>query len=106
MAKLCKAGIQLREQVDDAFPDRDRTSDGWIGDKRHSARKSDHNPTAAYSTSVVGGIGYFDGTSDYLSLSSTSLNLGQSTRKERQKGANHGHHLLRSSSNLTRSCKS
>ena len=46
MAKLCKAGIQLREQVDDAFPDRDRTSDGWIGDKRHSARKSDHNPTA------------------------------------------------------------
>jgi len=45
MAKLCKAGIQLREQVDDAFPDRDRTSDGWIGDKRHSARKSDHNPT-------------------------------------------------------------
>ena len=46
MAKLCKAGIQLREQLDDAFPDRDRTSDGWIGDKRHSARKSDHNPTA------------------------------------------------------------
>jgi len=33
-------------------------------------------PTAAYSTSVVGGSGYFDGTSDYLSLSSTSLNLG------------------------------
>jgi hypothetical protein len=46
MPKLCKAGQQLREQVDDAFPDRDRTSDGWIGDKRHSARKSDHNPTA------------------------------------------------------------
>jgi hypothetical protein len=46
MPKLCKAGIQLREQVDDAFPDRDRASDGWIGDKRHSARKSDHNPTA------------------------------------------------------------
>ncbi len=46
MAKLCKAGQQLREQIDDAFPDRDRTSDGWIGDSKHAARKSDHNPTA------------------------------------------------------------
>lgn len=41
---LCKAGQQLREQIDDAFPDRDRKSDGWIGDASHSARKSDHNP--------------------------------------------------------------
>lgn len=44
--KLCKAGQQLRLQVDDSFPDRDRTSDGWIGDARHSARTSDHNPDA------------------------------------------------------------
>lgn len=44
MPKLCKAGQQLREQIDDAFPDRDRTSDGWLGDTRHAARKSDHNP--------------------------------------------------------------
>jgi len=42
--KLCKAGQQLREQFDDTFPDRDRRSDGWIGDLRHSARPSDHNP--------------------------------------------------------------
>jgi hypothetical protein len=42
--KLCKAGQQLREQFDDSFPDRDRRSDGWIGDTRHSARPSDHNP--------------------------------------------------------------
>jgi hypothetical protein len=42
--RLSKAAIQLREQIDDAFPDRDRTSDGWIGDTRHGARKSDHNP--------------------------------------------------------------
>jgi hypothetical protein len=44
--KLCKAGQQLRLQVDDSYPDRDRTSDGWIGDVRHSARPSDHNPDA------------------------------------------------------------
>jgi hypothetical protein len=41
---LCKAGQQLREQLDDSYPDRDRTSDGWIGDARHSHLKSDHNP--------------------------------------------------------------
>ena len=41
---LCKAGQQLREQFDDTFPSRDRHSDGWIGDTRHSARPSDHNP--------------------------------------------------------------
>jgi hypothetical protein len=45
--KLCKAGQQLRLQVDDSYLDRDRTSDGWIGDTRHSARPSDHNPDAA-----------------------------------------------------------
>ena len=41
---LCKAGQQLREQFDDTFPDRDRRSDGWLGDSRHAARPSDHNP--------------------------------------------------------------
>jgi len=44
---LCKAGQQLRLQVDDTYSDRDRTSDGWIGDTRHAARPSDHNPDAA-----------------------------------------------------------
>jgi hypothetical protein len=42
--RLSKAGQQLREQFDDSFPDRDRRSDGWIGDLRHSSRPSDHNP--------------------------------------------------------------
>lgn len=47
-AKLCKAGVQLREQIDDAFPDRDRSSDGWVADSRHvAAGKSDHIPTKA-----------------------------------------------------------
>jgi len=42
--KLCAAGVQLRDQVDTWFPDRRTTSDGWLGDSRHSTRKSDHNP--------------------------------------------------------------
>jgi hypothetical protein len=41
--KLCAAGVQLREQFDDTY-DRDRRSDGWIGDPRHASRPSDHNP--------------------------------------------------------------
>jgi hypothetical protein len=44
--RLSKAAIQLREQFDDAYADRDRSSDGWIGDTRHAARPSDHNPDA------------------------------------------------------------
>jgi hypothetical protein len=44
---LCAAGQQLREQFDDTYPDRDRTSDGWIADARHlSAGTSDHIPAA------------------------------------------------------------
>jgi hypothetical protein len=42
---LCKAGQQLRLQFDDSFGDRDRRSDGWVGDLRHQSRPtSDHNP--------------------------------------------------------------
>jgi len=43
---LCKAGQQLREQFDDAYPNRSRKSDGWLGDARHALRPSDHNPDA------------------------------------------------------------
>jgi hypothetical protein len=42
--KLCKAGQQLRLQVDDSYLSRDKSSDGWLGDYRHSTRTSDHNP--------------------------------------------------------------
>jgi hypothetical protein len=44
-AKLCKAGQQLREQIDDDYPNRSRKSDGWIADARHLAKgNSDHIP--------------------------------------------------------------
>lgn len=44
MARLAFALKKLREQVNDAAPKRSKESDGWIGDTKHSARKSDHNP--------------------------------------------------------------
>ena len=42
--KLCAAGVQLRDQIDTWYPNRDISADGWIGDSRHAAEKSDHNP--------------------------------------------------------------
>lgn len=44
--RLCAAGAKLRSQTNLAFPKRDKTSDGWLGDARHAANESDHNPTA------------------------------------------------------------
>jgi hypothetical protein len=43
--KLSKAGETLRSQVNAAFPDRDKSSDGWVADARHlAAGTSDHIP--------------------------------------------------------------
>lgn len=45
--KLCKAAVQLREQIDDDFPSRSRKSDGAVADSRHIAKgTSDHIPDA------------------------------------------------------------
>jgi len=53
--KLCAAGVQLRDQIDTWFPDRSTKSpEGWLGDSRHSARKSDHNPDWSASGIVRG----------------------------------------------------
>ena len=45
---LCVAGVTLRDQVNSAYPDRDKRSDGWVADQRHmSSGKSDHIPNLA-----------------------------------------------------------
>jgi hypothetical protein len=72
---LCKAGQQLREQLDDAFPHRERKSDGWIGDAAHSNRKSDHNPDP--SNGIVRAI---DVDKDFDSRPSTGAYLADQIR--------------------------
>lgn len=43
----CKSLLKLREQVNELWPNRDKASDGTVGDLSHSQRKSDHNPNSA-----------------------------------------------------------
>ena len=45
--RLAKSLVTLRDQVNKAHPNRSKASDGTIGDAKHSARKSDHNPNSA-----------------------------------------------------------
>lgn len=47
MPTLARSLQTLRWQVDTAWPQRSKTSDGWIGDTAHQTRRSDHNPDSA-----------------------------------------------------------
>lgn len=44
MARLAKSLEYLRTQVNELAPGRSKASDGWIGDRSHAGRFSDHNP--------------------------------------------------------------
>lgn len=40
----CRASQALLQAVNTRWPNRDKASDGWIGDAAHASRSSDHNP--------------------------------------------------------------
>lgn len=41
---LAASLVHLRNEINSAHPNRDKSSDGWVGDTSHQARVSDHNP--------------------------------------------------------------
>jgi hypothetical protein len=42
--RIAESLKQLRAQINEAYPNRDKSSDGGIGDALHASRNSDHNP--------------------------------------------------------------
>ncbi len=42
--RIAKSLDVLRSQMNATFPGRNKANDGWIGDPRHQAGKSEHNP--------------------------------------------------------------
>ena len=81
---LSKSAVQFREQVDDNFPDRDRRSDGTLGDARHALKPSSHNPDPE--TGVVRGL---DIDADLRLTKSISIDLAEQCRiYEKQSAGN------------------
>lgn len=50
---LAPSLAQLRAEVNARWPNRSKASDGTIGDRAHSARKSDHNPNRRGSVNAI-----------------------------------------------------
>lgn len=49
---LAPSLVRLRAEIDARWPNRDRTSDGTIGDAAHAASVSDHNPNSRNSVNA------------------------------------------------------
>jgi hypothetical protein len=47
MARIANSLARLRDQINAKAPNRNKASDGWIGDAAHAASASDHNPNSA-----------------------------------------------------------
>lgn len=75
--RLVAAGVTLRDQINRKWPKRDKRSDGWIGDRAHQARKSDHNPDSN------GWVHAIDIDHDFL-----GVNGGKAGRDQAEKFAN------------------
>ncbi len=46
MARIASSLDKLRSQVNATYPNRNKASDGWLGDAAHAASASDHNPNS------------------------------------------------------------
>src|SRR5215472_9581086 len=60
--RVAKSLARLRTQINDAFPQRSKSSDGTIGDAAHASRSSDHNPWIV--DDGIGVVSAFDVTHD------------------------------------------
>ena len=61
--RLANSLTRLRDQVNGAYPNRNKASDGTIGDAAHSASASDHNPNPSgvvCALDLTHHAGYFD----------------------------------------------
>lgn len=57
MARLCAAGVTLRDQVNKKWETRDKSSDGWIGDAAHQANSGwGTNGTGSYHNQDPNGV--------------------------------------------------
>lgn len=52
--RISRHAAEVRAWVNKHYPKRDKASDGWIGNRAHQARVSDHNPD--WETGVVRAI--------------------------------------------------
>lgn len=50
---LAPSLAKLRDEVNASWPGRSKASDGWIGDRAHRNRKSDHNPNSRGSVNAL-----------------------------------------------------